>query len=298
MRRISEAQMKHFIPSFEQNSSKINPQNPIKNREEIPSETSKSSSSNQPVVSSMSAATNSALTTSINNNLDNNETHLLICGGPKVGKSTLINALCGCSVVKVNHTIGLDECTRTINCYKLNKIHFWDTPGIQDWSNLDINSYLNAASLHETPLCMFYCASPGSFVKLKQLDILLQECIHHRHIYCVLIVTNMYSNVNRNYILDEFKQILEKYVDRKEDIREENGIWYYGQVGLCTMVNSQEFTNEITGKQQLQKGINELILTLMKVFSGQKQLRNWLRTVENNRQFWIEKQKELCQMIQ
>lgn len=235
-------------------------------------------------------------TTAISN--DNNvsgEVHILVCGGPKVGKSTLINALCGCPVAKTN-TIGLDRCTQKTSCYQLDDIYFWDTPGIQQWSDLDIDSYLNSSTRNQTPLCMFYCASPGSFTKLKQLDMLLDECISRRHIFCVLVVTNMYTNANRRVILDEFKALLSKYVDSSKQIKEKHGIWYYGKVGLCTMVNSQEYVDEDSNRRQPQQGINELVLAMIKSMRKTHQLSGWLRTIEQNRQFWLDNQEELYKL--
>jgi predicted GTPase len=232
-----------------------------------------------------------------NDNDINSEVHILICGGPKVGKSTLINAFCGCPVAKTS-TIGLDECTKRITSYQLDNIYFWDTPGIQQWSQLDIDSYFNSSTQRQKPLCMFYCASPGSFTKLKQLDMLLDECIHRRHIFCVLVVTNMYTNVNRHAVLEEFKTLLSKYVESSHQIREEHGVWYYGQVGLCTMVNSQEYVIEATNRQQPQQGINELVLALTKSLSGIHHLSGWLRTIEKNRQFWFDNQEELYKLTE
>ena len=212
-----------------------------------------------------------------------------------MGKSTLINALCGCPVAKTN-TIGLDRCTEKTSCYQLNNIHFWDTPGIQEWSHIDIDSYLNSSRQRQTPLCMFYCASPGSFTKLKQLRMLLDECIGQRHIFCALIVTNMYMNVSRRTILDEFKTLLSNYIDNKSEIREEQGIWYYGRIGLCAMVNSKEYFNEDINRPYPQQGINELVFGLIKSFSGTYQFDGWLQTIQQNQQFWLDNQEELFKL--
>lgn len=225
------------------------------------------------------------------------EVHFLVCGGPKVGKSTLINALCACPVAKVNNSLGLDQCTRAATCYKMDNIYFWDTPGIQEWSQLDIDSYVNSSALRQTPVCMFYCASPNSYANLKQLDRLLDECIRRRSIFCVLVVTNMFAHVNRRAVLDEFKVLLAKYIDPSRNVREEQGIYYYGEVGLCTMVNSQEYTSDDSSRPQPQQGVNELILALTKSLVGE-QLDGWLRTVHKNQKFWLDKQQELCRLAQ
>ena len=226
-----------------------------------------------------------------------NEVHILVCGGPKVGKSSLINALCGCPVAKTNE-IGLDCCTQKTSCYQLDNIFFWDTPGIQNWSQPDVDSYLNSSKLSQKPLCMFYCASPGSFTKLKQLDMLLDKCIRKRNIFCALVVTNMFIRSSRQVILNEFKMLLEKYIDNKQQIREKHGVWYYGKVGLCTMVNSQEYLDEDTNRPRPQQGINEIVFAVTKSFSETHQLAGWLRTIKQNQQFWIEKQKELYELTQ
>lgn len=223
--------------------------------------------------------------------------HILICGAPLVGKSSLINALVGCPVAKTN-TIGLDSCTQKQSSYQLGNLFFWDTPGIQQWSQLDVNSYFNSSTRCQTPICMFYCASPGSFTKLKQLDILLDECIHQRKIFCVLVVTNMFAHVNRYAILDEFKTILTRYIDNNEQIREEDGIWFYGKIGLCTMINSQEYVDEDTNQRKPPQGVNELVLALIKSLNGTNQLGAWLQTIEQNQKFWLEKQEEIYRLTE
>jgi len=108
----------------------------------------------------------------------------------------------------------------------------------------------------------------------------------------------MYTNVNRHAVLEEFKTLLSKYVESSHQIREEHGVWYYGQIGLCTMVNSQEYVIEATNRQQPQQGINELVLALTKSLSGIHHLSGWLRTIEKNRQFWFDNQEELYKLTE
>ncbi len=128
---------------------------------------------------------------------------------------------------------------------------------------------------------------------------LLDECIYRRHIFCVLVSgANMFVDVNRRVILDEFKVLLSKYINDKKQIREEHGIWYYGKVGLCTVINSQEYIDEDTNRRQSQQGINELVFAVTKSLSETHQLADWLRTIEQNRQFWFEKQEELYKLTE
>ncbi|CAF5127306.1 unnamed protein product, partial [Rotaria sp. Silwood1] len=62
----------------------------------------------------------------------------------------------------------------------------------------------------------------------------------------------MFAHIDRHAILNEFKTLLSKYVNHTQQIREEHGIYYYGQVGLCTMVNSREFVDEDTNRRHSQ----------------------------------------------
>ena len=107
----------------------------------------------------------------------------------------------------------------------------------------------------------------------------------------------MFVHANRRAILDEFKALLAKYVDPSRHVIEEQGIYYHGEVGLCTMVNSQEYINDDGRQPQPQKGVNELIVALTKSLVGE-QLDGWLRTVYKKQKFWSEKQQELCRLVQ
>jgi hypothetical protein len=108
---------------------------------------------------------------------------------------------------------------------------------------------------------------------------------------CLLMSTD------RRAILDEFKALLAKYIDPSRSVREEQGIYYYGEVGLCTMVNSQEYIGDDSSRPQPQQGVNELILALTKSLVGE-QPDGWLRIVHENQKFWLDKQQELCRLAQ
>ncbi len=68
----------------------------------------------------------------INDNLNNFS--IILCGPPRVGKSTLINTLCGQQLAKTDRSLSLFSCTKTITEYKMiysnTIISIWDTPGI------------------------------------------------------------------------------------------------------------------------------------------------------------------------
>ncbi|CAF1614454.1 unnamed protein product, partial [Didymodactylos carnosus] len=180
------------------------------------------------------------------------EFHILVCGSPRVGKSTLINAICGRKVAETKD--GLASCTKTMRCYTIEgqceidanithyKYNFWDTPGFESCDKDDIRSEVKkiVKTPESKPLCMIFCASPGTFVDLAQLEWLLNLCISQKHIFCALVCTNKYAGQakSRRAVLND-KGLLSKYVN--DPPREENDIVFYGNVGLCTSVNSQPF---------------------------------------------------------
>jgi GTP-binding protein EngB required for normal cell division len=114
---------------------------------------------------------------------------IVVCGSPRVGKSTLINAICGRKLATAKE--GLASVTHAISCYTTEgqcvtesgnvhyKYTFWDTPGFDSWEKCDIRSKVTEIieKPESKPLCMIFCASPGTFVDLTQLDWLLNLCI-------------------------------------------------------------------------------------------------------------------------
>ena len=120
-------------------------------------------------------------------------------------KSTLINAICDHSFAKTSP--GLDSCTKEISRYVLKSkcrvddeliaytYNFWDTPGFESWNECDIRTNVNriVEKPKSDPLCMIYCACPGSFANTTQLRWLLDVCIREKHIFCALVVTNKWA---------------------------------------------------------------------------------------------------------
>ncbi|CAF1417066.1 unnamed protein product, partial [Adineta ricciae] len=209
-----------------------------------------------------------------------NEINLVVCGAPRVGKSALINAICQQEGAKTHP--GLHSCTNMISPYYLkgswevggDKVNYqyniWDTPGFEKWDQETIIANLD--HIQQKPksdtLCMIYCASPGSFANLEQLKWLLDACIK-RHIFCALVCTDKWNGrkTRRDAVMEDFTQILTRV---HEKTREEDGVIYFGNVGLCTSVNSVAFIDEETGKEYEQSGINELILGIMESIDKDK----------------------------
>ncbi|CAF3577098.1 unnamed protein product [Rotaria sordida] len=219
-----------------------------------------------------------------------NEFNIIVCGSARVGKSTLINAICGQKLAKTSS--GLDSCTKEISRYILHErcridnelitytYNFWDTPGFESWNETDIRTNFNKIMQKpkSDPLCMIYCASPGSFADTKQLKWLLNVCILEHKVLCALVVTNKWAGQKsqRIAILDKYKELLSTY---HQQTSEEDGIVYFGNMALCTMVNAQPFIDEDQNINYEQEGIDELIEGIMTCLDSDAKIVHWCMAV-------------------
>jgi len=170
-----------------------------------------------------------------------NEFNIIVCGAPRVGKSTLINALCGRTLAKTSP--GLDSCTKDISRYVLSEkccvdnewitytYNFWDTPGFESWNETDIRTNFNKIMQKpkSDPLCMIYCATSGSFADTQQLKWLLDICIREYKLLCALVVTNKWAGqkTQRLAVFNTYKELLVNYHEQTSD---GDGIIYFGNV--------------------------------------------------------------------
>ena len=230
------------------------------------------------------------------------DTHIIVCGSPRVGKSTLINALCGRIVSKTN--AGLAAVTQDITCYSVGgeldtgseivsyKYNFWDTPGFESWEKNNIQSKIKEIiEKPETkPLCMIFCASPGTFVDLERLESLLDLCILEKRIFVVLVCTNKYAGQvkSRRAVLEDFNGLLSKYSKYSPKI--ENDITFYSNIGLCAAVNSEPYEDD--DRILAVSGINELIYGITTSLVDEQVLK-WCFVVLENKGFWNDCQQKL-----
>ncbi|CAF4121471.1 unnamed protein product, partial [Adineta steineri] len=92
------------------------------------------------------------------------QTNILLCGSARVGKSTLIDAICQQKLTKTNRS--LNSVTKSIEQYSYkctngritHETIIWDTPGIESWNENEVRSYMISLIEQTQPLCMIYCA--------------------------------------------------------------------------------------------------------------------------------------------
>ncbi|CAF0994140.1 unnamed protein product [Rotaria sp. Silwood1] len=222
--------------------------------------------------------------------------NIAICGSARVGKSTLVNALCGKEVAQTSSSLCsvTDEMKKYVlnrSCHSVNEatnateysITIWDTPGIESWTKDNVQKHITKIMLESTPLCMIYCASPGSFARLDLLQWLVDACIKS-NIFCALVCTNKYSGgrQQRVHVLNDFHSLLSRYHTMTRD---EANVNYYGNVALCTSVNSIVYEDIDLGVQRGVEGINELIFAITTSLKDEK-LAAWCYTIADNESFW------------
>jgi small GTP-binding protein len=221
-----------------------------------------------------------------------NSYNIMLCGSPRVGKSSLINALCGKKVATTSASLA--SCTKTVERHRLEGVYksdtqqfgytvdFWDTPGLESWTEADVHSYVDSIVQKTRPICMIYCASPGSFANLTHLKWLVDRCIQNE-ILCALVCTNMWQNNRRKVVMEEFKNLLRHHGEERQS---SDGITYFGNVkGLCAMVNSEVYQDYELKIEKPPEGVNELIFGIMSSLEDEK-FEAWALAVLNNRSFW------------
>jgi hypothetical protein len=230
------------------------------------------------------------------------EFNVIVMGSPRVGKSQLINALCGEKEL-ARTSSSLNSCTKEIQKYALKTdeqemaglpsctVNIYDTPGVESWTN-DAGKDSMARFIEETnPICMIYCASPGSFSDLSQLHSILQEC-KEKHIFCACVCTNMWSGNQRDTVIQEFEKQLylfgtpeDKY-SNDDDTSQPHKTTFFGKGALCTMVNSNEYCDLAWSPvPRPVRGVDELIHGIMESLDDKKIL-GWCAVVLNQRSFW------------
>ena len=131
--------------------------------------------------------------------------NILLVGAARIGKSSLVNALTGNKINLARTSSSLQRCTDVLGRYEVqcpllddvsenerSKIYIWDTKGIEDWDQQRGAMTMFQLIDKTRPICVIFCASPGSYANLTQVQGVLDYCIH-RNILCAAVLTNMWS---------------------------------------------------------------------------------------------------------
>ncbi|CAF1231089.1 unnamed protein product [Adineta steineri] len=228
--------------------------------------------------------------------------NIILTGSPRVGKSQLINALSN-GKIKAKTSPSLNSCTTEVQCYTLEdnqketpgikpfRINFYDTPGIESWTKEHGQSTMLKFIAEKDPVCLIFCASPGSHADLKQLRPVLEYC-QTKQIFCALVCTNMWANPARKVIIQEFEEELLRFGERierlflQEHAQKSHKITIFGNGALCTMVNSVEYYDpDLSSVKKPVQGVDELIHCIMSALDNEK-LLGWCNAVLYRRSFW------------
>ena len=227
---------------------------------------------------------------------------IILIGSPRVGKSQLINALCdGQQLAKTSNS--LNSCTQKVTEYTLKsgsndlpdnkrfEIKLFDTPGIESWNNNEGVTTMIKFIEENNPLCVIYCASPGSFARIEQLNEVLKYC-KEKDIFCALVCTNMWAGNARSAVMKDFEENLTTFGEKVEKFSDQSHtsmkhkVTFFGKGALCTMVNSIEYYDpEFSEERKPVQGIDELIHGIMESLESEK-LLGWCYVVLNRRSYW------------
>jgi GTPase SAR1 family protein len=148
----------------------------------------------------------------------------VVCGAPRTGKSTLINAIMNKELAPTKS--GPSPVTLETKCYVLEgscpekideqtgeklqetqefRINIWDTKGITTW-----DQKISDIITEKNPMCLILCSSPGSFAKDEFIRPLINQCVNLK-VFVALVCTNQWndSDEKRTTVMQELHSLLE-----------------------------------------------------------------------------------------
>ena len=172
----------------------------------------------------------------------------VVCGAPRTGKSTLINAILNKDLAPTKP--GPSAVTLETSCYKLEgscpektdettgeslqqaqafRINIWDTKGIATWDQRIANIITE-----KNPMCLILCSSPGSFAKDEFIRPLINQCVASK-VFVALVCTNQWNDSaeKRATVMAEFHELIQ--VSHSADLDQQSNLFSYRDIKAVRM---------------------------------------------------------------
>lgn len=222
---------------------------------------------------------------------------ILIAGPARVGKSTLINGIVGRPIARTSPSF--DSCTTSIREYPVKaevrnekgevvqkKISFYDTPGIENWT--DQGKFVEGTRELVTktnPICAILCFSPGCDSNSQWIQMLAQELVK-KDIFVCFVVTNMNAGSiqQRTAVFQQLEQIAAsvcgEQIKTEIDSKQKPFLTVFKR-GLVVRVNSIPFESDF-GTAPVQY-IEYLCRGLIVGLGNEEKIYQWCLTILDNR---------------
>jgi len=219
----------------------------------------------------------------------------VVIGPPRVGKSTLINAITNKEVARTKP--GFESCTKRIEEFNFNvsssdgtprTLHFYDVPGIESWQNSDVDAFLEELSAKTNPIAAFVLVSPGCFADKENFEYVIKT-LAKKQMAIAFVLTNIYAG-SEEQVKGMWEQLRLLAMSIKEGltvetIADELIIW---KNCLMVKVNAKDYQRknprgvlEIYEKHN----VNNLLLNVFKLLTEDK-VEGWCFALLENRSFW------------
>jgi len=189
---------------------------------------------------------------------------ILIVGPPRVGKSTLIRAITGDETIDVEAT--LSSVTKNISSHVSDIFRFWDTPGIEDWTEKEADATWNELFVEKKilPMAVYICFSPGSFFDFSSKGFTKIDDLCTQYEVPIFFICCNALRMDEKFVLGVYKDF-KKFFSLKHFVKIRSNI--FKMVGKSNAyyawVNSEPYKMVFTKTLFQPFGVNNLIQQTM-----------------------------------